>query len=63
MMPCSPSDHGAVEMTLSEVAPDELLMPPVELRDFQKAVREQQPIGTDEEVKMINDWEIKMSLK
>jgi vacuolar protein-sorting-associated protein 4 len=39
LTPCSPGDPGAKEMTWEDVEGDKLLEPPVDFKDFVKAIK------------------------
>ncbi|KAK5200534.1 Vacuolar protein sorting-associated protein 4, partial [Cryomyces antarcticus] len=43
LTPCSPGDKGAVEMSWTEVETEQLLEPPLLLKDFVKAVKSSRP--------------------
>jgi vacuolar protein-sorting-associated protein 4 len=54
--PCSPGDAGAQEMTWTEVDSDKLLEPPLQLKDFVKAVKGARPTVSQEDIKRSSDW-------
>lgn len=56
LMPCSPGDQGAMEMTWTEVDSEELLEPPLTVRDFMKAVRSVKPAVSHEDIKRSEEW-------
>ncbi|KAE8445600.1 Vacuolar protein sorting-associated protein 4 [Mollisiaceae sp. DMI_Dod_QoI] len=56
LTPCSPGDAGAVEMTWTEVDSDKLLEPPLQLKDFIKAVKGARPTVSQEDIKRSEDW-------
>lgn len=56
LTPCSPGAPGATEMTWVDVDPDKLMEPPLELKDFIKAVRMSRPTVSKEDVKKSDDW-------
>jgi vacuolar protein-sorting-associated protein 4 len=56
LTPCSPGDAGAVEMTWTEVDSDMLLEPPLQLKDFIKAVKGARPTVSAEDIKRSEDW-------
>ena len=49
LTPCSPGDKGATEMTWVDVDSDKLLEPPLNVKDFVKAIKGARPTvsGTD----------------
>ncbi|KAA8497879.1 Vacuolar protein sorting-associated protein 4 [Porphyridium purpureum] len=58
--PCSPGDVGAKEMTLMQVAPEQLHVPSVSMHDFEKALASSKPsVGADDitqHVKFTNEF-------
>jgi vacuolar protein-sorting-associated protein 4 len=54
--PCSPADQDAVEKSLSEVESDELLEPPLRLRDFLTSLDNVRPTVTEGDIKRHDDW-------
>jgi vacuolar protein-sorting-associated protein 4 len=54
--PCSPGDQGAVELTWVEVDSDKLLEPPLQLRDFVRAVKGSRPTVSGEDIKRSEEW-------
>jgi vacuolar protein-sorting-associated protein 4 len=56
LTPCSPGDAGALEMTWTEVETDQLLEPPLTLKDFQKAVKNSRPTVSGEDLKKNAEW-------
>ncbi|RFU30858.1 hypothetical protein B7463_g5503, partial [Scytalidium lignicola] len=54
--PCSPGDSGAVEMNWTEVDSEKLLEPPLQLKDFIKAVKSARPTVSQEDIKKSEDW-------
>lgn len=54
--PCSPADPGAVEKSWSEVESDELLEPPLKLRDFLTSLDSVRPTVTEGDIKRHDDW-------
>ncbi|KAN0101862.1 vacuolar protein sorting-associated protein-like protein VPS4 [Hyaloscypha variabilis] len=56
LTPCSPGDAGAMEMTWTEVDSDKLLEPPLQLKDFIKAVKGARPTVSGEDIKRSEDW-------
>jgi vacuolar protein-sorting-associated protein 4 len=56
LTPCSPGDQGALELTWVEVDSDKLLEPPLQLKDFVKAVKASRPTVSQEDIKRNDDW-------
>ncbi|KAI6245854.1 Vacuolar protein sorting-associated protein 4 [Erysiphe necator] len=56
LTPCSPGDVGAIEMTWTEVDADKLLEPPLQLKDFIKAVKGARPTVSQEDIKRSEEW-------
>jgi hypothetical protein len=54
--PCSPGDPDAVEKSWSEVESDELLEPPLKLKDFLKSLDSVRPTVTEADIKRHDDW-------
>ncbi|KAB8246974.1 P-loop containing nucleoside triphosphate hydrolase protein [Aspergillus flavus] len=54
--PCSPGDAGAMEMTWTSVEADQLLEPPLVLKDFIKAVRNSRPTVSQEDLQRNSEW-------
>lgn len=56
LTPCSPGDEGATEMTWVHVDAEQLLEPPLVLKDFIKAVRGSRPTVSADDLKKNEDW-------
>lgn len=56
LTPCSPGDHGAMEMTWVDVEGDKLLEPPLVLKDFVKAVKAARPTVSADDLRKNNEW-------
>ncbi|KAL2014133.1 hypothetical protein VTN00DRAFT_1658 [Thermoascus crustaceus] len=56
LTPCSPGDAGAMEMSWMEVESDQLLEPPLVIKDFIKAVRNSRPTVSQEDLKRNEEW-------
>ncbi|KAJ5095602.1 vacuolar protein sorting-associated protein 4 [Penicillium alfredii] len=56
LTPCSPGDAGAMEMTWLSVEAEQLLEPPLVLKDFIKAVRNSRPTVSQEDLKRNSEW-------
>ena len=54
--PCSPGDPGAMEMNWTEVNSDQLLEPPLILRDFVKAVKSARPTVSGDDLQRSAQW-------
>ena len=56
LTPCSPGDFGATEMSWTNVESDELLEPPLVLKDFVKAIKGARPTVSQEDIKRSTEW-------
>lgn len=56
LTPCSPGDEGAMEMNWTSVDGDQLLEPPLVLKDFVKAVHNSRPTVSGEDLKKNEEW-------
>lgn len=56
LTPCSPGDAGALEMDWTQVESDELLEPPLLLRDFEKAIKSARPTVSKEDLDKNSEW-------
>jgi vacuolar protein-sorting-associated protein 4 len=56
LTPCSPGDAGAIEMTWVDVETDQLLEPPLSVKDFTKAIKASRPTVSDEDLKQNAEW-------
>lgn len=56
LTPCSPGDPGAMEMSWMSVEADQLLEPPLVLKDFIKAVRNSRPTVSQEDLQRNSEW-------
>lgn len=56
LTPCSPGDKGAMEMNWTEVDSDKLLEPPLQLKDFVKAVNGARPTVSQEDILKSQEW-------
>jgi vacuolar protein-sorting-associated protein 4 len=54
--PCSPGDRDAVEKSWSDVGSNELLEPPLKMKDFLKSLGDVRPTVTDAEIRRHDDW-------
>lgn len=56
LTPCSPGDAGAMEMTWLNVEAEQLLEPPLVLKDFIKAVHNSRPTVSQDDLKRNAEW-------
>ena len=56
LTPCSPGDQGATEMTWMEVETDKLLEPPLQVKDFVKAIKSSRPTVSQVDLKANAEW-------
>jgi vacuolar protein-sorting-associated protein 4 len=56
LTPCSPGDSGAMEMSWVNIEADQLLEPPLMLKDFIKAVRNSRPTVSQEDLQRNAEW-------
>ncbi|KIW10966.1 hypothetical protein PV08_10265 [Exophiala spinifera] len=56
LTPCSPGDPGAMEMTWMEVESDQLLEPPLTVKDFIRAIKGSRPTVSGEDLKRNSEW-------
>ena len=56
LTPCSPGDKGAMEMSWMDVESENLLEPPLVLKDFVKAVKGARPTVSQEDIKRSAEW-------
>jgi len=56
LTPCSPGDAGATEMTWLDVSTDELLEPPLQVKDFVKAIKASRPTVSQGDLKRNEEW-------
>jgi vacuolar protein-sorting-associated protein 4 len=54
--PCSPGDSGAMEMTWTEVESEQLLEPPLLLKDFMKAIKSSRPTVSHVDLEKNMEW-------
>lgn len=54
--PCSPGDADAVEKTWSDIESDELLEPPLTMKDFVKSLESVRPTVSAEDIKKHDEW-------
>lgn len=56
LTPCSPGDIGAIEMNWTQIETDELLEPPLQVKDFIKAIKSARPTVSGEDLKKNEEW-------
>ncbi|KAI6877202.1 Vacuolar protein sorting-associated protein [Hortaea werneckii] len=56
LTPCSPGDPGAMEMNWTQVETDQLLEPPLQVKDFVKAIKASRPTVSGEDLKRNAEW-------
>jgi len=56
LTPCSPGDQGATEMTWMDVETDKLLEPPLQVKDFVKAIKSSRPTVSQVDLKQNAEW-------
>ncbi|CEJ56021.1 Vacuolar protein sorting-associated protein 4 [Penicillium brasilianum] len=56
LTPCSPGDAGAAEMTWLSIEAEQLLEPPLVLKDFIKAVKNSRPTVSQEDLTRNSEW-------
>ncbi|KAF2000468.1 vacuolar protein sorting-associated protein-like protein VPS4 [Amniculicola lignicola CBS 123094] len=54
--PCSPGDPDAVEKTWTDIEGDQLLEPPLRVKDFIKAIKASRPTVSHEDLTRNSDW-------
>lgn len=56
LAPCSPGDQGAMEMTWMDVETEQLLEPPLQVKDFVKAIKASRPTVSKEDLVRSSEW-------
>ena len=56
LTPCSPGDAGAIEMNWVQVDTEQLLEPPLQVKDFIKAIKSSRPTVSGEDLKRSAEW-------
>jgi vacuolar protein-sorting-associated protein 4 len=56
LTPCSPGDRGAIEMDWTQVDSEQLLEPPLLLKDFEKAIRTARPTVSQVDLEKNAEW-------
>lgn len=56
LTPCSPGDKGAIEMTWVDVDSEALLEPPLNVKDFIKAIKGARPTVSADDLRKNAEW-------
>ena len=56
LTPCSPGDEGAMEMNWTQVETEQLLEPPLQVKDFIKAIKASRPTVSGEDLNRNAEW-------
>ncbi len=56
LTPCSPGDAGATEMTWVDVDSDKLLEPPLQVKDFIRAIKGSRPTVSGSDLTRNAEW-------
>ncbi|KAI9724581.1 MAG: Vacuolar protein sorting-associated protein 4 [Chrysothrix sp. TS-e1954] len=56
LTPCSPGDAGAIEMSWTQVDSEKLLEPPLQVKDFVKAIKASRPTVSGSDLERNNEW-------
>lgn len=56
LTPCSPGDEGAKEMTWTDLDSDQLQEPPLQVKDFVKAIKGVRPTVSQSDLQRNADW-------
>lgn len=56
LTPCSPGDAGALEMNWTQVETEQLLEPPLLVKDFIKAIKSSRPTVSKEDLDRNSEW-------
>ena len=56
LTPCSPGDAGAVEMNWTQVETEQLLEPPLQVKDFIKAIKSARPTVSASDLSRNEEW-------
>jgi vacuolar protein-sorting-associated protein 4 len=54
--PCSPGDSQAVEKSWTDIGTDELLEPPLRMKDFELALSNARPTVSSDDIKKHDQW-------
>lgn len=56
LTPCSPGDKGAMEMSWMDIESDQLLEPPLQVKDFMRAIKSSRPTVSHVDLERNEDW-------
>ena len=56
LTPCSPGDAGAIEMNWTQVETEQLLEPPLQVKDFMKAIKSARPTVSGQDLAKNEEW-------
>lgn len=56
LTPCSPGDKGAMEMSWTDVEPEKLQEPPLQVKDFIKAIKGARPTVSTVDLQKSAEW-------
>lgn len=56
LTPCSPGDDGAIEMNWMQVETEQLLEPPLHVKDFVKAIKASRPTVSQSDLTRNEEW-------
>ncbi|OQO08177.1 Vacuolar protein sorting-associated protein 4 [Cryoendolithus antarcticus] len=56
LTPCSPGDPGAIEMNWVDIETDQLLEPPLQVKDFIKAIKASRPTVSNDDLVKNTEW-------
>ena len=56
LTPCSPGDDGAIEMNWTQVETDQLMEPPLQVKDFIKAIKSARPTVSASDLARNEEW-------
>ena len=56
LTPCSPGDAGAIEMNWTQVETEQLLEPPLQVKDFVKAIKGARPTVSGSDLVRNEEW-------
>ncbi|OCL08419.1 vacuolar protein sorting-associated protein-like protein VPS4 [Glonium stellatum] len=56
LTPCSPGDKGAIEMSWTDIESDQLLEPPLRVKDFIKAIKASRPTVSKADLDRNAEW-------
>lgn len=56
LTPCSPGDVGAIEMNWTQIDTEQLLEPPLQVKDFVKAIKSARPTVSSQDLLRNEEW-------